>query len=168
MKKAIVIGALLLGCAAVFWAVTPKQEDRLNMEEQEKQIVTPNTDLARLAEITTVVGQPAVLWARIPMGRIDQTGRLPGPTDLGLIAVLDYGTASAAETALGGAKGEASELDFAKEPVRYNWFPGAILDTITDGKIAVVNYGFLDQFGDARVSSVTGAPQILLLTMPLP
>lgn len=162
MKVWLLTGVLLIAGALMVWTVWPNE--RTIMEEK---IVTPNTDLAGLREITAIPGAPKALWARIPMGKIDQTGRLPGPTDLILMAVLDYGNSGAVEDVLGDAEGSKGSLDFAKEPVRHNWYPDEILATLSDGKIPVIDYGPIDAFGGQRVSVFEGTPHILLLRKPL-
>ena len=136
-------------------------------DDAEKQLVIPRDDLAELKGIIDIPGTPRVSWARLPRGRIDQTGRLPAPTDLVLLAVLDYGSANAAQATLINTDGTAGTLDFDREPARYNWFPAVILDSIDAGRIPVIDHGWQENFGGADLTSFPSAPGILLLSYPL-
>lgn len=170
MRKTILIGAALAAVALAVWSLAPDDTEGTSMTEQadaEKQLVIPRDDLAELRGIIDVPGTPRVSWARLPRGRIDQTGRLPAPTDLILLAVLDYGSAEAAQAALTNTDGTAGTLDFDREPARYNWFPEAILASINEGRIQVIDHGWQDNFGGADLASFPGAPGILLLRYPL-
>ena len=81
--------------------------------------------------------------------------------------MLDYGSAEAAQAALTNTDGTAGTLDFDREPARYNWFPEAILASINEGRIQVIDHGWQDNFGGADLASFPGAPGILLLRYPL-
>jgi hypothetical protein len=155
----------IVAVVILFWVSSFVQTKDLKMQEQ---IVTAKTDFTELTQLTAIAGHPSVLWARLPMGRIDQNGRFPGPTDLAVYAVLDYGTKETADRILLGAEGQPEALSFDSEPVRYNWFPKPVLDTLAEGEITVVQYGMLEKFGYASISRFVDAPRFLLLIKPLP
>lgn len=162
----IIVVVALFGIA--LWALQADTQDKKGKEMSEqtspdKQIVTPNEDLAGLQKIVPIVGAPQARWARVPVGRIEISIRIPGPTDLVVIAELDYGTAEAAQAALGAFEGKPGTLDLAEEPVRYNWLSQSVLDAADDGKLAVEEFGRLETFGDAEIRQVRGVPQVLLL-----
>lgn len=131
------------------------------------QTVTAQTSLEDLSAITPVVGAPVVSWARLPMGKIVSGRDVPGPTDLILTAILDYGSQDAATAALGGAGGAPTVLDFSAEPVRYSWWPATLSETLEGGKLAAEEYLGVAGFGDAAILRTDAAPQFLILRKPL-
>jgi hypothetical protein len=171
MRRIALIGAALAVMALAVWSLASDETEGTNMTEPaeaEKQLVTPRDDLTELKGIIDIPGTPQVSWARLPRGRIDQTGRLPAPTDLILFALLDYGSADSALKALLNTDGTADTLDFDKEPVRYNWFPQKILASMDAGSIPVIDHGWQENFGGADLASFPGAPGVLLLSYPMP
>ena len=151
----------LLVVAGWVWRDTAQDEASMS------QLVTPQGSLTDLAAITPVPGSPAVLWARLPMGKLPRSGEVPGPTDLILIAILDYGTIPAADAVLKGADGKQYDLNIAKEPEKYDWMPEPVLNAADNGALAFTDLTGAEGFGDAKVWRIVDAPQFVMLRKPL-
>ena len=68
----------------------------------------------------TYPGEPAVVWAEGPLGAADGDPRVPGPTDTGSLAVLDYGDAAAVVALVAGLHPSPGLVPALP------WFPAAV------------------------------------------
>lgn len=128
-------------------------------DETEEMIVTARTDLDELAELTPIAGQPEqVWWLRRPMGQ-QSDSNVPGPTDIMLEAIIDYGSAEAVTALLKGRSGTAVRL------VGSPWYPDIMREaTNGDERIPAEQYIKVDGFNrDARISVPTGGPGVVIL-----
>lgn len=143
---------LLSGCDSA------EQQDETRNETKE-MIVTASTDLEELTALTPIAGQPAqVWWLRRPMGK-QSNSNVPGPTDIMLEAIIDYGSAEAVAALLKGRSSTAVRL------VGSPWYP-EIMREATNGeeRIPAEQYIRLEGFNrDARISVPTGEPSVVIL-----
>lgn len=103
--------ALALVLAAVGCVAACGSSDATDNRDDQEQTVTtsdtadtadsPSTDVTGLRALITFPGDPAVLWATSPLG-VAGDDRVPGPTDFGSLAVLDYGNAAAVQAMVTG------------------------------------------------------------------
>lgn len=107
--------ALTLALAAVGCVAACGSSDATDSRDDQEQTVTtsdtadttsattgsPRTDAAGLRALIAFPGEPAVLWATSPLG-VAGDDRVPGPTDFGSLAVLDYGDAAAVQAMVTG------------------------------------------------------------------
>jgi len=137
-------------------------------EETMTTKVTPQTSLEELVAITPVTGSPTVTWARLQMGKLPTGDRdVPGPTDLMLTAILDYGRADEVNAVLAGASGAGFGLDIGSDPVKFSWWPEEVTSGAVNGELAVVEYLSVDGFGDGVVLKPDTLSRFLILRKAL-
>lgn len=113
---------------------------------------TSEPDLRRQV---TIAGQPhTVRWAAERLGPANPDAFPPGPSDHGLRAVLDYGSADAVAALVGGGPTEALRID---APAR---FPAALAP---GQPLDVIRHHGAQGFMDADVMTVPAAPGLILL-----
>lgn len=135
------------------------EEQEQTSSETEELIVTARTDLDELKRITPIVGQPKqVWWLRTPMGHQSDSG-VPGPTDIMLEAIIDYGSADAVAALLKGKSGTSVRL------VGSDWHPDMMRDAAdSDARIEAEQYIKVDGFDrDARISVPRAEPGVVIL-----
>lgn len=145
-----------MGCSEV----SDNETNESSMSETE--VVDPNTGLEELMAITPVPGTPRqVWWLRRPMG-VNPGAGVPGPTDIMLEAVLDYGDADVVADLVQGVTGVPVTLNVA------DWHPDILTAVGSDNQIAVLQHLKLDGFDrEASVSIVKDAPSLVILRLLL-
>lgn len=153
---------ILLSALAVMSCseVSDNETDESSMSET--VIVDPNTGFEELTAITPVPVTPRqVWWMRSPMG-VNPGSGVPGPTDIMLEAVLDYGDADVVADLVRGVTGVPVMLNVA------NWHPDVLTAVGSDSQIAVLQHLKLDGFDrEASVSVVKDTPSLVILRLLL-
>lgn len=95
-------------------------------------------------------GQPAVLRADGPLG-VPGDPRVPGPTDTGSLAVLDYGHAAAVEALVAGLRSSPGLVP------ALGWFPAAVRDAAVGRSVPLDVYRAVPGFDPATEVGVVRA-----------
>ena len=126
--------------------------------------VAPNTDLLQLKSVTSIPAQPQrVWWNRTKMGE-NTTDSVPGPTDIQLVAWLDYGSAEAVAKLVADKR---SSVDVRLVPA--TWLPESLIRAIDgDGRINAKQYKDVSGFHpNARIYIPSAMPSYIILSQTM-
>jgi len=141
-------------------AACPEAAEDTEITSGETEVITVNaqTDLTDLNQLTSIPGEPRqVWWLRSALG--DRPGEgAPGPTDIMLEAVIDYGSADVVASLVGESSGAALQLESA------TWHPDALINAAEGEKLDVQQYLKVDGFDQsAGVNVPMAAPGFIIV-----
>jgi hypothetical protein len=116
-------------------------------------------DLSELRALVEVPGEPiSVRWGPVIRGGTDGDDRVPGPTDVLPIAVVEYGDEATVAELVGDSTGQSGLSPLA------TWFPEDLLALQTgQSSLEVTVHSDVAGFGGEAISVATGAPRYVLV-----